>query len=605
MPAKSGLVAMQMEVDAAADLFERDWKLQGSPEIKDHLVGVAPPLRQILLEELIYIDSEYRRRSGHVVHFDEYRSRFPELASDEEWVKLLQAAIDRVEEQGSKPQDAVATRTIELGSGRPQPSLPRQTPQNDAKAPTRIDRYIVVQELPGGGQSKVFRVVDPDLAGELILKKFLPARDINEKAFRSEALTLEKLRQCPGIARIYGAGVNEGQPYIVVEYVQGRNLEQYARANKIDSDRAIEIILELAHGLGAAHRLGISHLDVKPANIVIDSAGRPKLIDFGVARARDVWQNECDPQGLVSGTPAYMPPEQASGQTQLLGPASDVFSLGGVLYFLLTGKPLYDVNDWRLRLQKATACEWNRQALNSAAAPRRLKAICEKALSPRPEDRFPDGNAFAAAVETFQRNRAIGKWPKFVACGTIVLAAIGLMLNSLLASDPMIDFPVDFQARRQPQDWKAVQDVLPSLRQGDEFRVRATLPQGKYAIVFRYDASGATVLREVPPGEPRELDFKYSVPQVASSQTTLVGIITSRRKIDVNQISRPQNWPLLPGTLLQLDSLGPVKYLKQSRDLETDSEVIEDQMKRIRRSLSGRIDGIEAVAFVCGAQHQK
>lgn len=137
MSPKSGLVAMQMEVDAAADLFERDWKLQGSPEIKDHLVGVAPPLRQILLEELIYIDSEYRRRSGHVVHFDEYRSRFPELASDEEWVKLLQAAIDRVEEQGSKPQDTAATRTIELGSGRPQPSLPRQTPQNDAKADKR------------------------------------------------------------------------------------------------------------------------------------------------------------------------------------------------------------------------------------------------------------------------------------------------------------------------------------------------------------------------------------------------------------------------------------------------------------------------------------
>ena len=140
--------------------------------------------------------------------------------------------------------------------------------------------------------------------------------------------------------------------------------------------RAAQLVAAVCAGW-AAHRMGVCHLDVKPENILIDTAGRAKLIDFGIARLRGAWQEEVYAEGVVSGTPAYMPPEQAQGRTQELSPRSDVFSLAAVLYFLLVGHPPYRGESQNECLEKAAKWEWDEAALWSAPGPRARKRSAE------------------------------------------------------------------------------------------------------------------------------------------------------------------------------------------------------------------------------------
>jgi serine/threonine protein kinase len=618
-----GQVALEAQVDQTADLFEHEWKTQGFANINAYLRTSDAGLRRLLLEELIYIDCEYRCKAGEAIRFEDYRSRFAELAACDVWARLVESNIERIQKSARESGGIMKARQVDEPVKRVD-AMAAPLPENTMTisdnispggcAPARIGRYIVLQQLQGGGQAEVFRVAHPDLPGELVLKRFLPVKNLDVKLVQAEAVTLAKLRNSPGIARVYDAGVCDGFAFVVVEYVEGRNLEQYALSEKISADRAIELVTVIARGLGAAHRLGIAHLDVKPRNIVVDTKGEPKLIDFGIARIRDAWKNEVDSEGLVSGTPAYMSPEQALGQTGRLGPASDVFSVGGVLYYLLTRRPLYEGNDQKSRLQKAQDCAWDRQALKSSAAPRQIKSICEKALSKLPEDRYPNGDAFAGALESFRRLRLIRRWALAASCAAILLIGASIAWSRFFANDPVVDFPVHVEALHRPNSWTEIQNV--SLSTDDSVRIRATLPEGRYATVFKIDATpGVTILQRISPSESRNM--LVSVPRwtLHPNQTELVGVFLSRHELSDEQISHPDEsqWPPLPAyTVLHLGPDGDIQYFRQSQGRDIDSGAVEDssdkvrkQMLTLRQSMAGHIDGIEAVAFVFGADDSK
>ena len=144
-------------------------------------------------------------------------------------------------------------------------------------------------------------------------------------AWSSEGRLLVDLEH-PNLVRIYDLDFHDDRPFLVMEYVHGRNLEEYARDEPVTPRRAAALVAKLAEVMAVAHRHGIIHCDIKPKNILIDKLGEPRLIDFGMARLRHAWSDRVE--SSLGGTVAYMAPEQARLEIDRIGPRSDIFALG-------------------------------------------------------------------------------------------------------------------------------------------------------------------------------------------------------------------------------------------------------------------------------------
>src|SRR5262245_19412507 len=254
--------------------------------------------------------------------------------------------------------------------------------------PAQIGRYLVVGTLDSGGQADVYRAVHPTLDKELAIKLSRQAvgrLSDHRPLLVAEGKLLAKLDH-PNLARIYDLDFHDDRPFLAMEYVRGPNLRQYAAEAPVSPRRATEIVSGVARALAVVHRHGVVHQDVKPHNVLIDETGRPRLIDFGMARLRHAWDDGA--RGTSGGTPAFMAPEQARGEDAAVGPRSDIFALGGVLYYLLTGKAPFRAATVSDTLALAGRCEFDRAALDRPAVPRTLRAISLKAMAPKPADRY-------------------------------------------------------------------------------------------------------------------------------------------------------------------------------------------------------------------------
>lgn len=245
------------------------------------------------------------------------------------------------------------------------------------------ERFTLVGEIGRGGMGIVQLLWDQRLARYVALKR-PPPGGVDQARFEREARLLARLDH-PGIVRVLDIQRDDRGLYFTMEYVEGDDLKTRLGSGPLEEERALRLVEGVADALAHAHEAGVVHRDVKPSNILLDGAGRPRLADFGLARPLEGDDSGVTLQGQLIGTPAYMAPEQARGD--VVGPAADVFALGGVLYELLAGSPprgdhppeesLWRVLEQPIRRLRAVRPETHPD----------LEAICAWAMESDPADR--------------------------------------------------------------------------------------------------------------------------------------------------------------------------------------------------------------------------
>jgi hypothetical protein len=207
------------------------------------------------------------------------------------------------------------------------------------KLPTKVGDYELIEELGRGGMGVVFRARQISLSREVAVKMILRGRLASEsdlQRFLAEAAATARLEH-PNIVPVYEVGDVDGRPFFSMQLVEGETLAQRVADSPLPQRQSAEIVATIARAIGFAHQRGVLHRDVKPSNILISPDGTPMITDFGLAKRVDV-EADLTRSGMLVGTPAYMSPEQAGGRGNLVGPGSDIYSLGCVLYFALTGR---------------------------------------------------------------------------------------------------------------------------------------------------------------------------------------------------------------------------------------------------------------------------
>jgi hypothetical protein len=333
-------------------------------------------------------------------------------------------------------------------------------------------RYRLESHLGSGATSAVWRARDLDL-GRLVAIKALFGSGVDPDLagrFEREGQILGRLSH-PNVVPVFATGNDAGRPYLVMAYVDGQSLDRVLADGPLPVDDALALAADVAAGLAAAHRAGVVHRDVKPANIVCGTDGVPRLVDFGIARADDL--TAMTRADSVLGTASYLSPEQARGEVP--GPSSDVYALGCVLYELLTGRPPFQ-GDSPLGVAYKHVHE-------APVPPRSLRpdvppvveAVVLRSLAKSPADRYPGGAeleadlrrarageapaAATAAMAPLSADETVAMAPvaataAMPADGTMLLPAVGAVATGAVGAAEVIDpSPLAPAQRRSRRPW--------------------------------------------------------------------------------------------------------------------------------------------------------
>ena len=380
----------------------------------------------------------------------------------------------------------------------------------------------------------------PELGKEVVLKlardgagSDATARGVTERGrVAAEAQILARIEH-PNLARIYDLDFHQERPFLVMEFIRGRTLEQYARQEKPSRRETAQLLAKIARGLAVAHRCGITHLDIKPSNVLIDDRGEPRLIDFGLAHLADAWHEEVLVESSLRGTLHFMSPEQAQGRVAEIDFRSDIFALGGLLFFLLTDSPPYPRGRFSELLQRVRTCQWDQERLYHRHIPPGLRNCCLQALHEDPDRRFRSAEAFAGCLEQCGR-----RWP----AATLYSSTVAILLLTALAAvaagrgwlrfsqpsvTPSVSPPTKLSSARHEaaarqlahvpeltvEVWETdrflkLPDIAP-VRGGDQLRITAKIPADMYYTLFLLTSEGLWEEIQVGRTTGRVTDIRY------------------------------------------------------------------------------------------------
>ncbi len=265
-----------------------------------------------------------------------------------------------------------------------------------------IPGYELLGEIGRGGMGVVYKARQDGFNRIVALKMILAGghAGIEDLArFRAEAEAIARLHH-PNVVQVYAIGEHEGQPYFSLEYCGGGSLAEKLQGRPQPPCAAAHLVETLARAMQEAHQRQIVHRDLKPANVLLDEDGTPKITDFGLAKRLDeVGRTQ---SGAIMGTPSYMAPEQANGRVWEIGPPADIYSLGAILYELLTGRPPFQAETALDIILQVVANEPPLPSQSHPDTPRDLEAICVKCLEKDPKRRYASAAELADDLRRFQ-----------------------------------------------------------------------------------------------------------------------------------------------------------------------------------------------------------
>ena len=438
---------------AVAELKQR-WQRGAAPLVEDFLrewssseCTYSISARELV--SLVGLDQRERWLRGQRPAAEDYLQRFPQLAADDELaLDVIYGEFLLREELGQRPepreyllrfpeladtlQDQIEFHQAMAASGpaplsaedtRRSESAAQQTTVPESRLPAHLTHFVpgyeILSELGRGGMGIVYRARQLSL-NRLVALKMLRAGDCGSAAllarFQAEAEAVARLHH-PNIVQIYDYGEHDGMPYLALELVDGGSL---AAANEqVRTPReAAEIVVTLARAVQFAHEQGIVHRDLKPANVLIAAPpkaapGRTtiKITDFGLAKVFREGEERHTQTGTILGTPSYMAPEQARGRSQLIGPATDVYALGAILYELLAEQPPFKAATAIETLHQVLTIEAPSPTRHVPGLPRDLATIVVKCLQKDQQRRYGSAAELANDLERFLQDRPVRARP--------------------------------------------------------------------------------------------------------------------------------------------------------------------------------------------------